>query len=320
MKTNKIMKSALAAMMALSLTACSGGSANISGGSRTNNKTGKNSTYAYLLDTTDLKKPELDLSKADGVLKKVLDNGFLCIGTSPDYPAAEWITDDGTIYGSEMMLAKYVADSLGVDLKIETMDFGSTFAAVDTGKVDCAFSGYGWKKDREEAYEISIGYIGDPDSSSEAYHTIIVAAKDADKYKSFSDFIGKHIMAQANSLQEMYTQDQIVALDPNAGTNLEQVGTLDQAILGLASGKCDAVALDSTTAENYVKQSDGKFAMTGLKFDLTIYGDYEGNIALVKKGEKSMIETLNKIIQVVKDEKYYEKWYAEAKAAAGVED
>ncbi|MCR4949850.1 MAG: transporter substrate-binding domain-containing protein [Solobacterium sp.] len=318
MKTNKIMKSALAAMMALSLTACSGGSG--SGGSGTNNKTGKNSTYAYLLDTTDLKKPELDLSKADGVLKKVLDNGFLCIGTSPDYPAAEWITDDGTIYGSEMMLAKYVADSLGVDLKIETMDFGSTFAAVDTGKVDCAFSGYGWKKDREEAYEITIGYIGEQDDDDEAYHTVIVAAKDADKYKSFSDFIGTHILAQVNSLQEMYAQDQIVALDPNGGTNLEQVGTLDQAILGLASGKCDAVALDGTTAENYVKQSDGKFALTGLKFDLSIYGDYEGNIGIVKKGEKSMIEALNTIIQLVKDEGYYEKWYAEAKAAAGVED
>ena len=32
-------------------------------------------------------------------------------------------------------------------------------------------------------------------------------------------------------------------------TNLELVATLDQAILALAAGKCDAVALDGTTAQ-----------------------------------------------------------------------
>ena len=313
----KMMKSALAAMMALTLTACSSGGSS-DGGSKA--KTGTESTYAYLLDTTDLKKPELDLSKADGVLKKVLDSGVFTIATSPDYPAAEWVTDDGTIYGSEMMLAKYIADCLGVDLKIESVDFASTFAAVDTGKVDAAFSGYGWKKDREEAYEITYGYIGEPDDpDNPSYHTVIVAAEDADKYKSFNDLVGTHIMAQANSLQEMYVTDQIVALDPNGGTNLEKVATLDQAILGLASDTCDAVALDGTTAENYVKQSDGKFALTGLKFDLTIYGDFEGNIGIVKKGETSMINAINTIIQTVKDNGYYEKWYAIAKEAAGVE-
>ena len=62
-----------------------------------------------------------------------------------------------------------------------------------------------------------------------------------------------------------------------AKTELELVTTLDQAILALSTGKCDAVALDSTTAQNYVDQSNGQFAMSGVKFDLTMYGDYEGN-------------------------------------------
>ena len=167
-------------------------------------------TYTYLLDTTNLKKPELDLSKADGVLKNVLDKGTLVIATSPDYPAAEFITENGTIYGCEMMLAKYVADCLGVDLKIEAMDFNAVLTAVDTGKVDMAFSGFGWKADRAEAFELSTGYIGD---SSVAFHTLIVPADQADNYKSLEDFVGKHIVAQASSLQQMYVEDQIIALE-----------------------------------------------------------------------------------------------------------
>ncbi|MBR4485197.1 MAG: transporter substrate-binding domain-containing protein [Erysipelotrichaceae bacterium] len=167
-------------------------------------------TYLYLLDTTNLEKPTLDLSGATGVLANVLSNGVLTIATSPDYPANEFITEDGTVYGCEMMLAKYVADCLGVALKIETMDFSAVLTAVDTGKVDCAFSGFGWKADRAEAFELSVGYVGDEEVS---YHTLIVPAAQQDQYKSLEDFVGKHIIAQASSLQQMYVEDQILALE-----------------------------------------------------------------------------------------------------------
>lgn len=167
-------------------------------------------TYAYLVDTADLVKPELDLSNADGVLKKILDSGEMVIATSPDYPANEFITEDGTVYGCEMMLAKYVADCLGVKLKIETMDFSAVLTAVDTGKVDMSFSGFGWKADRAEAFELSVGYVGDDDVT---FHTLIVPADKADQYKSLQDFVGKHIIAQASSLQQMYVEDQILTLD-----------------------------------------------------------------------------------------------------------
>ena len=53
-------------------------------------------------------------------------------------------------------------------------------------------------------------------------------------------------------------------------TELELVSTLDQAILALSSGKCDAVALDGTTAKNYVDQSNGQFAMSGINFDFVL--------------------------------------------------
>ena len=169
-------------------------------------------TYLYLLDTSDLKKPELDLSQAQGVLAQVLEKGTLVIATSPDYPANEFITEDGVIYGCEMMLAKYVADCLGVQLQIETMDFLATLTALDTGKADAAFSGYGWKADRAESYELSIGYVGDDDIT---FHTLIVPADKAENYKSLEDFVGKHIIAQASSLQQMYVEDQILSLDSN---------------------------------------------------------------------------------------------------------
>ena len=52
--------------------------------------------------------------------------------------------------------------------------------------------------------------------------------------------------------------------DTKKATELELVTSLDQAILALNSNKCDAVALDGTTAQNYVDQSNGQFAVSGL--------------------------------------------------------
>ncbi len=310
----KIMKKMSALILVIaaltSLTACGG---NASSGQ----KTGTASTYAYLLDTTDLKKPSLDLTNADGVLKKVLDKGVLTVATSPDYPAAEFVTEDGTVYGSEMMLAKYIADCLGVDLAIETMDFGATMAAVDTGKTDLGISGYGWKKDRAESYELSIGYIGDPDEA--AFHTLICPAGKENDYQTLADFVGKHIVAQANSLQQMYVEDQILTLDPDNTTELEFVATLDQALLSLAAGKCDAVAMDGDTAQMYVNQSEGQFAMTGINFDLSLYDAYEGNVMLAKKGETAFMAVINTILETVKENSYYGDFYKTAKQQAGIE-
>ena len=287
------------------------------GGKTSGTKTGTTSTYAYLLDTTGLNKPSLDLSNPSGMLKDILEKGTLRIATSPDYPPAEFITEDGTIYGSEMMLAKYIADCLGVDLAIETMDFNGTLMAVQTGKVDLGVSGYGWKADRAESYELTTGYIGDPDEAG--YHTLIVPAGQEDQYASCADFVGKHILAQAGSLQQMYVEDQILALDAENKTELEFVSTLDQAILGLAAGKCDAVALDGTTAEQYVNQSDGKFALSGVHFDLSLYEDYEGTVMAIKKGETDFLELINSIIETVKENGYYGDFYKAAKAQAGLE-
>ncbi len=312
MKMHQFVKVTAAVSIALSAAACSSGApAGTSGSAEPENQ------YAYLLEGFEYDKPELDLSNPDGMLKKILDKGTLVIATSPDYPPNEYVEDDGTVYGCEMMLAEYVAECLGVQLQIETMDFSGTLVAVDTGKVDMAFSGYGWKADREEQYQLTIGYVG---NTKDYGHTLIVPAGQEGNYKTLKDFVGKHILAQASSLQQMYVEDQIIALDPDAGTELEMVATLDQAILGLASGKCDAVALDGHTAENYVAQSEGQFALTNIKFDLTMYGEHEGNVAAAKKGETSLVDTVNVILQFAQDQGYYPEWYTAAREAAGIEE
>lgn len=266
----------------------------------------------------ELGKADVDLSKADGKLKDILDKGQIVLATSPDYPPSEFVDDQGNVKGSDIMLAQYIANSLGVDLKVETMDFNAVLTAVDTGKVDIGISGFGYKADRAEQFELSHGYQS---SSAAAHHTLLVPAEKADEYKSLADFSGKKIDTQANSLQEMYVTDQI----PDA--DLQKVSTLDQAILELQTGKIDAIALDSTTAKNYAETSDGMFVSVyeknGVEFDLSQYADESGNVAAVKKGEASLIDAVNQVIDSLATSGKYESnlytdMYYAACDAAGV--
>lgn len=69
-----------------------------------------------------------------------------CLVISPDYAPYEFIDlekmgqGDEQYVGSDIELAKYIADSLGVELVIQPMDFDSVLAAVSEGKCDIAIS------------------------------------------------------------------------------------------------------------------------------------------------------------------------------------
>ena len=312
----KIMNKVFAGLMAAGLlltTGCASTSSN-SSSSTSDWYTGPGYDKLY----EELGKADVDLSKADGKLKDILDKGQIVLATSPDYPPSEFVDDQGNVKGSDIMLAQYIANSLGVDLKVETMDFNAVLTAVDTGKVDIGISGFGYKADRAEQFELSHGYQS---SSAAAHHTLLVPAEKADEYKSLADFSGKKIDTQANSLQEMYVTDQI----PDA--DLQKVSTLDQAILELQTGKIDAIALDSTTAKNYAETSDGMFVSVyeknGVEFDLSQYADESGNVAAVKKGETSLIDAVNQVIDSLATSGKYESnlytdMYYAACDAAGV--
>ena len=309
---NKVLAGLMAAGLLLT-TGCASTSTN-SSSSTSDWYTGPGYDKLY----EELGKADVDLSKADGKLKDILDKGQIVLATSPDYPPSEFVDDQGNVKGSDIMLAQYIANSLGVDLKVETMDFNAVLTAVDTGKVDIGISGFGYKADRAEQFELSHGYQS---SSAAAHHTLLVPAEKADEYKSLADFSGKKIDTQANSLQEMHVTDQI----PDA--DLQKVATLDQAILELQTGKIDAIALDSTTAKNYAETSDGMFVSVyeknGVEFDLSQYADESGNVAAVKKGETSLIDAVNQVIDSLATSGKYESnlytdMYYAACDAAGV--
>lgn len=118
MKLKKFVATALAAVMALSLSAC-----------------GEKST-------------ESDATKA-------ADSGSgskatLVMATNAAFEPYEYYDDNGTIVGIDAEVAALIAEELGMELQIEDMEFDSIITAVSSGKADMGMAGMTITEDRKK--------------------------------------------------------------------------------------------------------------------------------------------------------------------------
>ena len=203
-------------------------------------------------------------------------------------------------------MAQYIADQLGVELEIQAMDFAMVLSSVDLGESDMAISGFGWKEDRENSFELSDGFNKTGEAACQG---LMIRRADAEKYPDLASFDGKLIAAQAGSLQENYVQTQL----PQA--TLETITSMDIGILSLTTNKVDALASDCDVAKGYVSK-DNSLILADARFDTTLEDQHAGNVLAVKKGETELIAAINNIIADINEKGLYEQWKNEAKTLA----
>lgn len=241
-------------------------------------------------------------SEAGNRLEKIKEKGVIVLATSPDFAPQEFedISSGETKYvGCDIDLANYIADYLGVELEIQAMDFQACQAAVSTGKADFSISGYAYKPERAENYEITDFF--NVESEQDDGQLVIVPAGTESDYSSPEAFAGKTIGCQNGSLQYSLTEEQL----PDAEIKL--IATLGDGILMVQNGKIDGLACSGSQAKIYVEKNDD-LAIADWAFTYSS----EGNIALCMKGETELVAEINKAIAEVNEQGLYQQWEAEA--------
>lgn len=249
-------------------------------------------------------------SEKKNKLESVKEAGVIKMATSPDFAPMEfeYIDANGTkVYaGSDIALGEYIAEKLGVTLQIEAMDFSAVQAAVTTGAVDMAISGFARTAEREESMELSIGYSTEDDDESDIGQGLLVPADKYDEYVNAEDFAGLKIGAQNGSLQYNLATEQL----PD-DIQLEAIGSLNDGVLMLQTGKIDALVVSGDNGELYSQNYDS-IALSQFAFDYTS----EGNVVACTKGETELMEAINEIIKEVNEQGLYSVWSDEARALA----
>lgn len=240
--------------------------------------------------------------KEENKLETIKEKGVLVMATSPDFAPYEFqdVSSGETKYlGAEIELGKYIAEQMGVELQLEAMDFSAVEAAISTGKVDIAISGFAKTPEREENMGLSNYYRAE--SSDGKDQGLLVLKGKADQFKTAEDFSGKKVAAQNGALQQNLVTEQL----PDA--EMEVITSINDGIMMLTTGKIDAVAVADAVGESYVENYP-ELAMSDFYFEY----ESQGNVVAVTKGQDELLAEVNRIIDDVNEKGLYKQWWDEA--------
>ena len=275
-KMKKFLALMLAMLMALSLVACGGGNNAADNDANNNEPAGDAQTE-------------------------------LVVGVSADYAPFEFMYPDENgemVYGGiDISVAQYVADEMGLTLKVENMGFDYLLTSLDKGDFDMVLSAMEATPDRLANADFSDPYYTDVPPA------LLVKADKADQYKTLADFNGKSIGAQtATTKLDMVTND-IEGANPVA---LQSVLDL---VNELVYDKVDAILVDGGVAQQYA-DANSDLVIAEASAELGQAAPY--CIAVQKGDPKGLLDGINAAIAKMTAENKIETFIADADSLADV--
>lgn len=260
----------------------------------------KNFVYAVVLlcsiiVITGCKKEK---SNTDNSLNYIKDNGVLVLGLDDSFPPMGYRDESGEITGFDIDLAKEVASRLGVELKLQPIDWDAKILDLNSKDIDIIWNGLTITEDRKKSIEFSKPYIANK-------QIIIVQADSGIEYKT--DLKDKKVGIQLGS-----SADDAVNSDSET---IKIIGELVkyqdnvQALMDLEVGRIDAVVVDEILGRYYISKKTGVYDVA-----LDNFAEEEYGIG-IRKNELALKKELDRIIdEMVSDGSATEiskKWFAE---------
>ena len=163
----------------------------------------------------------------------IQQRGELVVGMSADMPPFAMTTKDGKIIGFEPDLAQYMADSMGVNLKIKTMPFSELLPALEGHRVDMAISSITMTARRN----LKVAFVGPYFTSGKAFLTKRKAIASAKKGSDINNPNVTFVTLKGSTSQEF-----VEAVMPKAKLVLAK--TYDEAVDMVIQDKVDAMVAD----------------------------------------------------------------------------
>ena len=243
----------------------------------------------------------VDLSAVETVT-----DGKLTVATSPDFAPYEFyaIDEDGTpsLAGFDMELAQYIADYMGLELEVVTVDFDGVLTELQTKSVDLGMAGLSPDPVREAAMDFSDIYY-------EGGQSLVTVKDNADTYNS-TDAVNDpsvSVGAQTGSIQLDLAQKN----SPDA--DIVSLPKVTDIISELLAGKLDAAYIETDVAKSYQKNYPDLEIVADVPYDVV------GSSIGVSKGNAELLAAVNEAIAAAKADGSLEEYIAEANALASGE-
>ncbi len=216
----------------------------------------------------------------DNSLQNVLDKGILVLGLDDSFPPMGFRDENNNIVGFDIDVATEVANRMGVELKLQPIEWSTKEMELNTGSVDCLWNGLSIDDERKQAMDLSEPYMTN--------RMVLVVLNDSE-YTDQASLAGKTIGVQNGS-----TAEKILEESDFSKTIGNTIGFKDNvtAFMELETKGIDAIFMDEVVA-NYAitsQNKDFKVLEDGLTEEEYAVGFKKGNTALKNEVQKYIDE------------------------------
>ncbi len=239
-------------------------------------------------------------------IDKIKEKGVLTVYTNAAFAPYEYYS--GTeITGVDIEIGKAIAAKLGVELKVEDVEFNNIIAAVKEGKCDLGISGFSIKPERLESVDFSVEYV-------QTQQYIVLLDTDT-TVTNFETLAGAKIGVQLSTTGDYAIDDAITGgILKDTGAAITQYKNALEATVDLKNGKINAVVIDKDTALNIVSNNVGLKTIPLNYADGTF--DAEDYAIAIAKENTELKALVNDVLTGLIEDGSIAKWMTEHSAAS----
>ena len=190
---------------------------------------------------------------ADDTLAALQKRGTLRVGIEGTYPPFNYQDENGQFTGFEIDLARAIAEKMGLKAEFQPTKWDGLLGALDTGRIDVIINQVTISDARQHKYDFSQPYTV---SGIQA----VVRKKDADAFPSPEKLAGKKVGVVQGTNYEEWLRKNVPAADIRT---YDDDPTRNQ---DLVVGRLDAILVDRLAALYQLRQTGGRFALSGPAF------------------------------------------------------
>ncbi|MCH5349854.1 MAG: cysteine ABC transporter substrate-binding protein [Oscillospiraceae bacterium] len=275
MKFRKILSVIAAAAVAVSLAACGGNGGgttadNNSGGASADNggSTGGSSIYR--------------------TLDEIKEAGSLKIGVFSDKNPFGYVDNNGEYQGYDVYFARRLAEDLGTELELVSVEAANRVEFLETGKVDIILANFTVTAERAEKVDFALPYMK---------VALGVVSPDSAVITSAEELNGKSLIVVKGTTAETYFTDNY------PDVKLVKFDEYNEAYSALQDGRGDAFSTDNTEVLAWAMQNPG------FTVGVESLGSIDTIAPAVTKGNETLLNWINDEITALAGESFFHADY-----------
>jgi polar amino acid transport system substrate-binding protein len=218
----------------------------------------------------------------DSSLDYIMDKGELVLGLDDSFPPMGFRGENGEIVGFDIDLAREVAERMGVELRLQPIDWDSKVLDLNSRDIDVIWNGLTITPERREQITFSKPYIANRQ---------IVIVQQGSGITTKADLAGAVVGIQLGSSAQNAVESDPAVLESFA--ELARYQDNVQALLDLEVGRVDAVVVDEILGRYYISQRPGTFAVAEEYFAEEQYG------IGFRKGEEAFAARVDEVLDAM---------------------